>query len=176
MAAWPQTELAGKVVTWGKVNAPAWYGTRRRHSGGGMARAVRARLEQVHDRGSGGAVGHGQVGHLPAVEQPGRARRRHAHAGPSRGRGAFPLGWVAPYRLAGVSTGDVGISCHRFGDAARGVICEANHEGQPSIFDDPAIVFTVSAMVDQAVARGELRRPPHQGLRHIIERCVGRQP
>ena len=47
-----------------------------------------------------------------------------------------------------------------FGDAARGVLCESSREGQPSIFEDPAIVFSVAGLIDQAVARGELKRHP----------------
>lgn len=62
--------------------------------------------------------------------------------------------------LLGFLEGMTGFLATGFGDAARGVLCESSRGGQPSIFKDPAIVFSVDAMVDQAVARGELQHNP----------------
>lgn len=47
-----------------------------------------------------------------------------------------------------------------FGDAVRGVICDGDQAAQASILGDEVIVVEVDAMVDQAVARGELSRRP----------------
>jgi AcrR family transcriptional regulator len=62
--------------------------------------------------------------------------------------------------LVGFLEGMAAFLATGFGDAIRGVLCEGDRTGQPSIFDDPAIVLAVTAVVDGAVSRGELPRSP----------------
>ena len=47
-----------------------------------------------------------------------------------------------------------------FGDAARGAVCEGDASVQPSMFGPTPVVSIISTFVEQAVARGELERPP----------------
>lgn len=62
--------------------------------------------------------------------------------------------------LVGFLEGMTAFLATGFGDAVRGVMCEGDRTGQPSIFEDPAIVLSVGATVADAVARGELPRHP----------------
>jgi AcrR family transcriptional regulator len=80
----------------------------------------------------------------------------------ARADAEVPLGSSGSIRadLLGFLEGMTAFLSTGFGDAARGVLCESSREGQPSIFEDPGIVFSVAAMVDQAVARGELKQIP----------------
>lgn len=58
-----------------------------------------------------------------------------------------------------------------FGEAARGVICGGDPTTQPSVFGDEPIVAEINELINQAIARGELKdrpRPVAMNLGHAL--------